>query len=273
MSGTSRPTPRPAARLAARTALLSCLLWALLLSGAHAQPTSSGQTPSVTATLTQCQAAVEQTNRSATFSGQMVAIPSTQRMAMRVDVQERLTGETSFRPITAPGLGVWRGSDPGVKIYRYLRQVTGLPAPGDFRAVVSFRWMGSKGHLIRETARHTQACEQPDERPKLVVAQVRASPNDASTSADYEITIRNEGRGPAGVFGVALSVGGVPQPTLIAPPLAGSSSTLLNAAAPICTPGDTIEVTLDPKEQIEEAQGGGLAQQIGCPLPTGGGGE
>ena len=36
----------------------------------------------------------------------------------------------SFHTITAPGLGVWRASDPGVKIYRYLKQVTNLFAPG-----------------------------------------------------------------------------------------------------------------------------------------------
>jgi len=276
MSHISQTTSRGRPARAAAILLLSCLLWALCAARADSQPTtSSGSdgTQGVVATLTQCQTAVEQTDRSATFSGQMVAIAATQRMAMRVDVQERLAGETSFRPIVAPGLGVWRGSDPGVKIYKYLRQITNLPAPGDFRAVVSFRWLGSKGRLIRQTARHTQTCEQPDERPKLVVAEITASPHSGSTNADYEITIRNEGRGPADSFAAVFSVAGVAQPTIQVPALAAASSTVLDVSAPICTPGDAVEVVLDPQGQIEEAQGGGLPQRTECPLPTGTGSE
>jgi hypothetical protein len=260
---------RPA-RLLAVAVLLSCLLWAPGAARAQGQSitTSSDETPGVVATLTQCQTAVEQSDRSATFSGQMVALASTQRMAMRVDVQERLEGETSFRAIVAPGLGVWRGSDPGVKIYKYLRQVTDLPAPGDFRAIVSFRWLGSKGRLIRQTARHTQACEQPDERPKLVIAQVTAAPQSKAASASYEIVVRNEGRGPVEAFGVTLSVAGIAQPLIDAAPLAAAGSATLDASAPICTPGEYVEVTLDPPGQIEEAPGGGLPQRVQCPLPT-----
>jgi hypothetical protein len=271
MAHTSQTASRSrAARLVAMILALCCLLWALWAVRAQGQPTtiSPDDTSGVTATLTQCQAAVEPTDRSATFSGQMVAIPATQRMAMRVDVEERLGGEASFRPIVAQGLGVWRGSDPGVKIYKYLRQITDLPAPGDFRAIVSFRWLGSKGRVIRQTARHTQACEQPDERPKLLVAQVTATPQSDSSSANYEITVRNEGRGGAGSFGVILSVAGVPQPMIDGTPLAAQTSTTLDASAPVCIPGEAVEVSLDPQGQIEEAPGGGLPQRIACPLPT-----
>jgi len=60
-----------------------------------------------------------QAERSATFSGEMTAIPGSARMTMRIDVQERMPGEALFHTLSAPGLGVWRGSDPKVKSYRY----------------------------------------------------------------------------------------------------------------------------------------------------------
>ena len=43
---------------------------------------------------------------------------------MRIEVLERMPGEAQLPHGHRPGLGVWRGSAPGVKIYRYLKQVT-----------------------------------------------------------------------------------------------------------------------------------------------------
>ena len=83
------------------------------------------------ATVEQCVTTGEQADRSATFSGEMTAIAGTARMAMRIEVQERLPGEELFHTVSAPGLGVWRGSAPGVKIYQYVKQVTNLSSPAD----------------------------------------------------------------------------------------------------------------------------------------------
>lgn len=102
-----------------------------------------------------------QAERSATFSGEITAIPGSAHMAMRIDVQERMPSETLFHTVTAPGLGVWRHSDPGVKSYKYLKQVTNLAAPAVYRATVRFRWLNANGHLIRRAERHTPACIQP----------------------------------------------------------------------------------------------------------------
>ncbi|HST56346.1 MAG TPA: hypothetical protein VLJ42_10715 [Solirubrobacteraceae bacterium] len=122
-----------------------------------------GDTPQgVSATLDQCTTAAAQTGRSATFAGQMVAVAGAQRMTMRIDVLQHTPGTPGFQPVTGQGLGVWRASAPGVKIYKYLKQVTNLPAPATFRALVRFRWLNAKGHPIKHAARHTAACEQPD---------------------------------------------------------------------------------------------------------------
>jgi hypothetical protein len=113
------------------------------------------------ATLEQCVTAVAQAERSATFAGEMTAIAGSARMLMRIDVQERLPAAALFRTVSAPGLGVWRGSDAGVKVYKSLKQVTNLSAPADYRAVVRFRWLNADGHLIRAAERRTAACVQP----------------------------------------------------------------------------------------------------------------
>ena len=113
------------------------------------------------ATVEQCVTTGEQTDRSATFSGEMTALAGTARMAMRIEVQERMPGEELFRTVAAPGLGVWRGSASGVKIYQYVKQVTNLASPAAYRALVRFRWLNDKGYVIRRAERVTSPCIQP----------------------------------------------------------------------------------------------------------------
>ena len=56
---------------------------------------------------------------------------------------------------------MWRGSAPGVKIYQYVKQVTNLSFPADYRALVRFHWLNGKGYVIRRAERHTLQCVQP----------------------------------------------------------------------------------------------------------------
>ena len=138
---------------------------------ADVQQTGGSQTPAsgpgptvqsgVSATLEQCQTALAQSERSATFAGEMTGIPGTTRMQMRIDVEERLPDDTRFHTVHAPGLGVWRSSAPAVKSYKYLKQVTNLSAPAYYRAAVRFRWLNADGRLIKALERRTPACYEP----------------------------------------------------------------------------------------------------------------
>ena len=112
------------------------------------------------ATLEQCLTAPQQSERSATFAGAMTAIAHSVRLAMRIEIQERRPAEAQFHTVSAPGLGAWRESDPGVKAYRYVKQVTNLSAPALYRALVRFRWLGADGRSIRRLERHTATCLQ-----------------------------------------------------------------------------------------------------------------
>ena len=70
---------------------------------------------------------------------------------MRVDVlEERCPTKRCFHTVAAPGLGVWRRSAPGVKVYKYLKQVTNLSAPGRLpRVPCGFRWLSATGRLLQ----------------------------------------------------------------------------------------------------------------------------
>jgi hypothetical protein len=91
----------------------------------------------------------------------MTAVPGTARMAMRIDLEERATDGAEFHTVTASGLGVWRSSDPKVKVYKYLKQVTNVSAPAVYRGLVRFRWLNAKGHTIKRAERLTSRCVQP----------------------------------------------------------------------------------------------------------------
>ena len=124
-------------------------------------PLGGQAVPDYSATLEQCTASATALGRSVTFTSEMVATPGTQRMGMRIELLQHIHGQPGYRPVVSPGLGIWRGSDPGVKIYRYVKQITNLAAPAVYRAVVHFHWLGEKGRLIRRAELRTARCVQP----------------------------------------------------------------------------------------------------------------
>jgi hypothetical protein len=153
---------------AARVAL--ALVGALvLLAWAQAAFADAGLHTSATAPangtasvgIEQCVTSTVQAERTATFTAQMAATATTQKMAMRIELQQRLHGESEFRTLAAPGFGVWRTSEPGVEIYKYVKQITNLDAPAAYRVLVRFRWLDERGHVLKHDELHTSRCVQP----------------------------------------------------------------------------------------------------------------
>jgi hypothetical protein len=118
-----------------------------------------GRTPA-SASLEECVSSASQEGRSATFTGEMSVLPGAVRMEIRIDLLERAPEELGYHRVAAPGLGVWRGAAPGVKTYRYLKQVTNLAAPASYRGLVRFRWLNARGRLIASSELRTHACSQ-----------------------------------------------------------------------------------------------------------------
>ena len=137
--------------LACALTMLACAQVALAKGSLRDSATTTPSAPSgYSAMLEQCVTSTVQSERSATFTAHMVAPDTTQRMAIKIQLQQRLYGEAEYHTIAAPGLGVWHSSEPGVRIDNYVQQVTNLTAPASYRALVSFRWLNSKGHLLKD---------------------------------------------------------------------------------------------------------------------------
>ncbi len=172
--GAAREITRVARRLTAAlaaamtAALIAFAPHALGAAGAGGGPgtgTGTGSTPSsgkppVSATLEGCTTSEEQSERTATFAGEMSMIPGAAKMEMRIDVLERSPAEEEFHVVAAPGLGVWRWAAAGVKTYRYLKEVTNLAAPAYYRGSVRFRWVNAKGKLVKAYELRTPRCIQ-----------------------------------------------------------------------------------------------------------------
>jgi hypothetical protein len=167
-----------AARLHSRiSGVFSCLVAIIALCGLlqaagasaateRALTLSSVLTPSkldVSASVKEC--ITTEAERSATFVGEMSAIPGTAKMQMRVDVLEWGPQETTYHTVSAPGLGVWLSSAPGIKLDRNYEHVTNLTAPAFYRGAIRFRWLNAKGHMIASTELRTHRCEQPQPTP------------------------------------------------------------------------------------------------------------
>lgn len=115
------------------------------------------------AVLEKCVTSANPLERYAIFFGRMSAIPGGAGMAIRIGIEERSPGVTFHLLETAgtPGLGSWRTSEPGVKIFKDVKQVSNLDAPADYRAVVRFRWTDAKGTVIKREVLRTSVCRQP----------------------------------------------------------------------------------------------------------------
>ncbi len=152
---------RAALILGCALALLACAQIALAREGVRSALATAPSDGTASVGIEQCETSTVQLERSTTFTAQMTATTATQKMGMRIELQQRLHGESEFHTLPAPGFGVWRASEPGVKIYKYVKQVTNLDAPAAYRAIVRFRWIGERGRVLKHEELHTPRCIQP----------------------------------------------------------------------------------------------------------------
>jgi hypothetical protein len=151
---------RVALALVGALALLAWAQAAFADTGLHS-PAMAPADGTASVGIEQCVTSTVQAERTATFTAQMAATTTTQKMAMRIELQQRLHGESEFHTLVAPGFGVWRTSEPGVEIYKYVKQITNLDAPAAYRVAVHFRWIDERGHVLKRDELHSSRCVQP----------------------------------------------------------------------------------------------------------------
>jgi hypothetical protein len=248
-----------------RRPTLIALLVLLALGGGAAA--ASADKVTLSAKTTTCTTGADDASRAVAFTGAMPAGAQTKRMQMRFTLLQRKgTGSrATFKKISVPGWGGWVKSDPDRQGFVFTKRVEALAAPAGYRAVISFRWSDDKGHVQRTTTRTTSVCEQPDPRPDLVLGGVDATATGKDTAA-YTVSIANEGHADAVPFAVTITVDGtVSEPVTLGPIAAGGRLTG-TLAAPKCTPGSTILVTVDVADTVAESVESDDAVQRPCPL-------
>jgi len=225
---------------------------------------AAAQTVPTRGTLESCHTGAGALDRYAIFAAQMGSLKSSKKLQLRFDLLQHLPGAKGFSPIAAPGLGVWKSST--ADIFRYRKQVAGLQAPGAYRAVVRFRWIGAKG-VVKTARRTTPICRQPDPGVNLAVGAISAK-RAGSGRVQYLVTIRNDGQADAGAFDVAFQLGSTAQPNETIESLGAGAKTVVSFVGARCAPGDQITVHVDPEGRIEQTDRTDDQKVVDCPNPT-----
>jgi hypothetical protein len=230
---------------------------------------AAAEPPPLKAALAACLTGSGAADRSAAFTGSMPgsAVDGTRRMAMRFDLQRRASPDDAYEGVRVPGLGAWLMSATGRSGFVFTQRVRRLQAPGSFRAVVRFRWLGAAGQVLRTARRTTPVCTQPDWRADLRAGALAAdAPALPGSPATYRLTVSNGGRGAAGAFDVSLEAGGAAVTRREQDGLQAGGQVTLSFTAPACAPGTTVRIVLDPGGELAEAVEGDDVVLRACPL-------
>lgn len=234
----------------------------LLPASAHA---ASGKV-SLAAKVADCATGTDDSERAAAFTGSMSA-SGAKRMQMRFLLMQRSGAGPKgvWKKVAVPDWGSWEKADPGRSAFVFTKRIEALTAPAGYRVVITFRWLDAKNHVTKTTTRTSAICEVADPRPDLVLGgldAVAAGPGRAA----YTVAVSNEGHSTAEPFAVTVTVGGVTSDPAILGPLDVGERGSGVVAAPRCSPGSTITVTLDVANAVNESDEAANVVQRPCPL-------
>lgn len=200
------------------------------------------------------------------------------RLAVRIDLWERVPGARWMQRTDVPGLGTWiaprdpqLGSQPG-DVFKYRQSVGRLAVPAAYRFRVAFRWSDAAGAVVRTAAVVTAPCRQPDLRPDLVLDAVQATPSPRGGGlVRYAVTVRNAGRSAAPRSAVAATLPGDPAPNARqrpVPRLLPGETAVVAFTGPGCAAGQSpASFVADPANAIDEANEANNEAAASCPAP------
>ena len=240
-----------------------CLLLCLL----PAAPAAAQERPPLRATLAACESGPEAVQRFAVFTGSMPAHRGTVRMAMRFVLLERRSATDAWRRVSAPKWGRWNRSKPRRAGFIYTKRIERLQPATTYRAIVRFRWYDADGDVQSSAVRRTPLCEQPDQRPNLVVESLEAAGGATiGSEGRYRLTVVNNGRTPAAASVAGLAVENRGEATRDIARLAPGERVTVEVSAPACRPPDSVTVQLDARGQVDEADEQDNRLTVACPV-------
>jgi hypothetical protein len=240
--------------------ILAVLALAALPASAAAAPKTSTL---ITSGLDECVLATPAATGSAIFQARMQALPASDRLLMRFDLQVREPGDTDWSPVSTEPNG-WIRSAPGVSQLIWHKRFEALTGPASYRARVRYRWYDADGELIASDERRTPICAQPDLRPDLelgILTATTASPG----LVRYAVPVRNAGKGDAGPFDVVFRMPGRSPAIASVSGLPSGSSQSITWLAPPCATGDQLRVVVDPDDTVDEADERDNTLTVACP--------
>jgi CARDB len=202
------------------------------------------------AVLADCQKSTDVAGRVAVFEGRMRAWRHSDRLQMRFRLESRTPDAPAWRQVDAPGFGQRQSASRGVQRFIYDKRVERLLAPAGYRAVVRFRWLDAAGHTVGRAKRISAVCHEPDPRPNLVVRSLTVTRTAAG--ARYVALVANTGRTPVDAVDVRFAAQGTPFADVAGGPLAPTTSLKLATVGAACTPGEPLQVVVDPDDVVDE---------------------
>jgi hypothetical protein len=225
-----------------------------------AAPASAAERAPAQVRVADCSRGSLPTDRSAKFRGAMRRLPATDQMAMKFTLQER-SGSGRYVTLRAPGLNVWRTSDPGVARFVHRQRVLELATAASYRVRVSFRWYDAEGEILRRATRLSGGCRQRGRLPDLRVTRIAAQRLDGVPGATrYVLWIANDG---AEESEVQLAVDGATVDTPTVAPLGAGQRRRVFVTGPACVASVRAEV--DPEDALRESRERNNVRVGGCP--------
>lgn len=248
---------------------------AFIGAGTFAGPAQASP-PSAQLTKFSCVRARDPLLRGVTVTAVMRSIAAPQRFQIRFDLLKATHRFGHYRAVRGQNLGVWLspsdfglGQEPA-DTWQLSHPVVGLSAPAYYRLRASFRWVGAGNHVFAHQVLSSPLCHQLELRPDLT-AEMPLAPTavpDATGEDQYPVQVVNRGASGVGPFDVRLSVGGVVEATQTINWLHAYTTRSLSFTAPACTSGQTVTVTVDPNEQVDDFARANNTVTVPCPAPA-----
>jgi hypothetical protein len=262
--------------MVARLAASLSVALALVPAAAPARGANASSDASAGARLISCHRAPSIDERVAVVGTWMRPIAGGPHLAVKVDLWERRPGQRWRLRSDVPGLGSWvTPSDAGVgsraaDVFRYRQAVGRLEVPAAYRFHVAFHWLDADGAVVREAARTTATCRQPDLRPDLVLLDVRSLPAGGDL-VRYVVRVGNEGESAVGRAVVAATLPGDTAPGLnsrVVRALPAGATAVVRFLGPGCAAGERPASFLaDPSNVVDEIDETNNALAAVCPAP------
>jgi CARDB len=249
-----------------QTILVVAAVLASLLAAGVGRDTSQAATPpksgQAAVELLECSRGKQPSDRSALFRGSMGQLSGGQSMRMRFQLGERI-GRGIWRPVAAPGLGVWHESRPAVQQFAYRQRIDALQKGTAYRVHVSFEWRDSAGNALAETVERSKPCRQGGKLPNLHPrGEQRVDPGPTLDTARYTVQVRNTGLALARHVEVRLRVDGAELDVRTIRSLRSGESRKVRFLGPVCKTTKLIEV--DPRDTVREITELDNAMRIPC---------